>query len=569
MRSPLLLCAVLALLTLSSAPARAVWVLDGVALSTAANYQFYPTIASDGAAGAIVTWFDARGGTGYDIYAQRVDASGAPQWTADGLAICTADLAQSNPTIVSDGAGGAIITWDDVRTGNRVIYAQRVNASGVAQWTADGVAMSTDTAGQYPTIVSDGAGGAIITWYDAELDFIHISDVYAQRVDASGVVQWDSAGVLLCTAAGDQQYPKIVSDGAGGAIITWYDTRSGGGFNGVDIYAQRVDASGVVQWNAEGVALCTAAGRQIDPTIASDGAGGAIVTWYDDRNLTAGVAYDVYAQRVDAAGTPQWTVDGVALCAAANRQWFPTIVSDDAGGAIVTWYDYRTGGSSDIYAQRVNASGAPQWTADGVALCVISGVQAFPTIVPDGAGGAIVSWQDSRSGTADVYAQRVDALGVRQWTANGIALSAAAGDQRNPMIVSDGAAGAIVTWMDIRSGAADIYAQRVFASGSVPTGVRDTPPTTALIVLQNHPNPFSATTTLDIGLASASPVEIEVFDVAGRRVRGIRLEGAEVGWRSVPFDGRDDRGRALASGVYFCRVRAGGTTVTRKMILAR
>ena len=68
----------------------------------------------------------------------------------------------------------------------------------------------------------------------------------------------------------------------------------------------------------------------------------------------------------------------------------PAITSDGAGGAIVTWHDTRSGGTTDIYAQRVNASGAIQWTADGVALCTARGNQDYVWITIDGAGGAIV-----------------------------------------------------------------------------------------------------------------------------------------------------------------------------------
>jgi hypothetical protein len=53
------------------------WLANGVPISTAANYQQSPTIVSDGGGGAIITWFDYRSGTNYAIYAQRIDASGA------------------------------------------------------------------------------------------------------------------------------------------------------------------------------------------------------------------------------------------------------------------------------------------------------------------------------------------------------------------------------------------------------------------------------------------------------------------------------------------------------------
>jgi hypothetical protein len=250
---------------------------------------------------------------------------------------------------------------------------------------------------------------------------------------------WVQDGVAICTATGDQRSPTITSDGAGGAIVTWYDFRSGS----YDIYAQRVNTSGTVQWAANGVAICTAAGEQSFPTIISDGAGGAIVTWTDYRSGNG----DIYAQWVYSSGGVIWTTNGVAICTATGGQYSPTIVSDGEYGAIVTWYDYRSGSNNDIYTQRVNASGAVQWTANGAAICTATGDQYSPTIVSDGAGGAIVTWHDYRSGSnTDIYAQRVNASGTPQWTANGVALCAATGDQTVPSIVSDGAGGAIVTW---------------------------------------------------------------------------------------------------------------------------
>jgi hypothetical protein len=372
--------------------------------------------------------------------------------TNGNVPVCTASGGQANPTIVSDGAGGAIITWSDVRNNNADIYAQRLNAAGVPQWTANGVALCTAVSDQVgPMIVSDGAGGAIVTWQDYRSGNY---DIYTQRVNAAGVVQWTPNGVVLCAAANTQQYPTIVLDGAGGAIVTWQDSRSGSTW---DIYAQRVNAGGAVQWTANGVALCTAVGDQDYPTIVSDGAGGAIVTWHDYRNNNA----DIYAQRVNALGAVQWTADGVALCTAANGQLSPTIASDGAGGAIVTWLDGRSGTNFDIYAQRVNAAGVPQWAANGVTLCTAVSDQVGPMIVPDGAGGAIVAWQDYRSGNYDIYTQRVSAAGVAQWTANGAALCTAANNQQYPTIVSDGAGGAIVAWQDHRGSYNSIYAQRV------------------------------------------------------------------------------------------------------------
>ena len=478
-----LLLPVVALALCAESPAIAAWPnnpLVNVPVCTATGGQYNPISVSDGAGGAIITWQDNRSGTSRDIYAQRIAADGTPQWTASGVALCTASGNQEFPTIASDGAGGAIITWQDGRPGTTIdVYAQRISTTGAVQWTADGVPLCSFSGSHLaPTIVSDGAGGAIVTWYDTRNGSGN-HDIYAQRISAGAAIQWTANGVALCTATGNQQYPVIVSDGAGGAIVTWMDWSSGL----PDLYAQWVSAGGAVQWIANGVALCTTTGEQSNPKIVSDGSGGAIVTWRDYRS---GTDYDIYVQRISAGGTVQWTANGVPVCVVANDQTNPATVADGVGGAIVTWQDSRSG-LPDIYAQRISAAGTARWTANGAALCTATSNQSYPTIAPDGAGGAIVTWQDHRSGTWDVYAQRISPTGATQWTTDGVALCSATGDQTSPAITLNGgapgetASGAIVTWMDGRNGGSnDIYAQRVdqwgyLGSQLTITGVHDVP----------------------------------------------------------------------------------------------
>jgi hypothetical protein len=147
------------------------------------------------------------------------------------------------------------------------------------------------------------------------------------------------------------------------------------------------------------VPICTAAGDQSDPQLVSDGAGGAIITWMDYRSGN----WDIYAQWVNSSSTMLWTTDGVPICTAAGDQNTPQLVSDGAGGAIITWEDMRSG-NNDIYAQRVDSSGVALWTTDGVPICTEKHNQDFPKIVGDSAGGAIIIWHDGRS-LDEIYAQ--------------------------------------------------------------------------------------------------------------------------------------------------------------------
>jgi hypothetical protein len=268
-------------------------------------------------------------------------------------------------------------------------------------------------------------------------------------------------------------------------------------------------------------------------------------------------------QRLDSTGAPQWTANGIGICTAPGAQDSPSLVQDAGGGATVVWADKRNGANTDIYAQHVNASGVPYFAANGVALCTAGGNQSYPKITRDTASAGIVAWFDYRSGNPDIYAQRVDySTGASLWTADGVVLCTEPNLQEFPNLVSDGSGGAIVAWRDLREGNYyDVYAERV---NGRPTPVGNTPVLSGLRVLPNHPNPFSGTTTLEFVLPSVANVAMEVFDVTGRRVWTHRLAQADAGRHVVEFSPA-----SLPSGIYFCRVHAGAETVTRKIVIAR
>jgi len=431
------------------------WAYNGTPVNTIVGIQQDPVIVSDGAGGTIIVWRDYRSGSHADIYAQRIDRSGRALWAADGVPICTAAGDQYRPAALSDDAGGVIVAWMDSRFSSLDIYASRLDASGNALWTTDGVAVCTAFDSQYdPVIAYDTDGGAIIAWYDYRNSG---HDVYAQRVNPSGGMVWINDGIAVCTETGYQGGTVITSDDSGGAIIMWEDARSG---SGSDIYASRIDDSGIELWTSM---VNEAANEQIYPLVAYDGAGGAVCVWSDYRS---GTHYDVYAQRVDPNGSPIWAADGVNLCVNSYNKDNAEIVSDGSGGAIVMWAELRNQADYDVYAQRVNASGSRLWGSYGLPVCTESGNQSISTMTPGSSGGAIAVWTDRRAGNHDIYAQRLDGAGNAQWTAGGLRVCSDTNSQHLPSIVPDGNGGAFITWSDGRGASgSDIYAQAIDAAG--------------------------------------------------------------------------------------------------------
>lgn len=480
-------------------------------ISTATNSQYNPMMASDGSGGAIIVWEDFRSGEQH-IYAQRLNSVGNRLWENitgsgdfDGIPVCTATGTQSRlGEAVSDGAGGAIITWRDERAGTGDIYAQRIDSSGKRLWENgtgsgdfDGIPVSTATGAQQDArIISDGCGGAITTWCDRRNWFY--SDVYAQRIDSDGNRLWENGtgsgdfeGIPIASANYIQGVAGIVSDGSGGGIIIWRDDRSGQNSN--HLYAQRLDPNGSRVWengigsgDFDGILVST--DHVNIPRVVRDGSGGAVISWYTCRPYDSYGPMDVYAQRIDSNGSRLWEngtgsgdYNGIPISTASDKQQYPEIIGDGSGGAIITWRDYRAD-SGDIYAQRIDSNGIRLWENgagsddfDGIPISTATSCQLDPRIVGDGSGGAIVTWRDYRADSGNIYAQRIDWNGNRVWENgvssgdfNGIIVSS--DDTSHPTTVSDSTGGAIIAWeVEDVNDRYDIYAQRVYSDGNLST----------------------------------------------------------------------------------------------------
>ncbi len=88
-------------------------------------------------------------------------------------------------------------------------------------------------------------------------------------------------------------------------------------------------------------------------------------------------------------------------------------------------------------------------------------------------------------------------------------------------------------------------------------------------LLPARPNPSGGRVELLYGLPRAGRVKVTIYDLQGRLVTVVADRVEEAGWRSVEWDGRDDRGRVVGSATYFARLEAAGSTETRKIVLAR
>jgi hypothetical protein len=413
--------------------------------------------------------------------------------------------------------GGAIYVWSDTKLGGRDLWAQKVDAAGNFPWGEPLLVDNKTDRQEDPVITRTSDGNYIIAWIDFSSDLD--GDVYAQKINGQGQLLWPAGGKPVCTLPGIQISLNMEADMDGGAFIIWSDSRN----PSKDLFGQRISSTGDPVWTVNGIAIANDTGDEIQNTMLPDGQGGMIIaythtyvgaddlfakrfnangtmawtntlalstapggqsgvrmaaltggdfvfTWEDQRNPDP----DIYAQKINLAGQPQWGEYVIVYSdqgqSSPVSQKNPRIVKTSDNGAIIIWEDNRLDlQNPDLYAQKLSNSGTKLWNPDGVALCTAEFAQVGPRMTPDSSGGCYVVWDDLRNGNTpndDVYAQHLSSTGAALWDANGKAICTAANAQNGSLVkVSNN--NIFINWMDVRNGSVGIYYQVLNASGNI------------------------------------------------------------------------------------------------------
>ncbi|MBV5313994.1 MAG: T9SS type A sorting domain-containing protein [Prolixibacteraceae bacterium] len=572
-----------------SVAAYAQWSTDPKANTPIGDISFAqdgPSIVSDGSGGTIISWSDSHN-DGSTIV-QRYNATGLPQWKSGGISLSTdafmfPNMVAHSVRSISDGTGGAFIVWqgrDSSIPGvlTTDVYAQHINSNGLIMWQSGGIPVCKATNGQTDIqIIGDGSGGALISWTDSRDG---IDKIYAQHINQGGNILWTANGLKISPSIGIQNYSRMVSDGSGGALFVWQDIQ--GGLSGThNIAAQRINGMGEKLWNTNGIIICKFYSES--PCIAVDGKGGAYIIWQDvDRSGRA-----VYAQHINSNGEAQWTADGIPIGFNAQSRQIPLLIDDNAGGAILAFHGGDQKGYYHVYLQRINSSGIPQWTTniDTYSKCVnicpepvnpggyagyIS--QLAYSIEKDGSGGAVIGFVNMNETTGpykDIYAQRINANGVLQWTTHGVAVCTATNHQTDPVLATDAAGNTVLAWDDLRNNQTkyNVYIQQVSKNGilgTITTGLDKIQSDVNSQIIQNYPNPFSHKTTIQYAISNKQPVLLKIYDILGNEIATLVNEEKPRGKYTVNFDATN-----ISNGIYIVKLLSGNTTYSKKMIYER
>jgi hypothetical protein len=399
-----------------------------------------------------------------------------------------------NPVLVNNGNyidwnrcaastydNGMIYVWSDSQSGSRDIYARKVNMHGYDLWAEPILVAHSEYSELWPVITKTSDNAFVIAY--SELSGFGESIIKAQKITTSGQIYWQSEGVTICDINQSEYEYELVADNTGGAYILWVDGRN----NQSDIYAQRLNGSGVIQWAVNGINFGDSNGGDRLFSATMDGAGGCMLLHTSEYTSSN----NVYLKRIESDGEVTWTqqldstesygIHDVMLTSGVNNFFLPTWTSlaDDSTkikaqcvssvGAIlwpapvsvaesyvegnnyfsvgdyrivntsdnclgIVWEDY---GSYNIYAQKLNLSGELLWGIHGVPVCDSEGDQSNVRITADGSGGLFATWIDYNEGEqirTQVYAQYLSSMGNRVWQPEGLPICTQSVEARDPMV---------------------------------------------------------------------------------------------------------------------------------------
>ena len=148
-----------------------------------------------------------------DICAQKIDTNGNILWQPSGVPLQIVKTAEEasphTPLVVSDGSGGAIIMWEDLRNGLASIYAQKMDSGGAAEWQIGGVKVcyvKSNSSFVWRQIAGDGSGGAVIS-----CSFTDNPGILVQKLNSDGSTVWPNNGVEVTGSKTTRYF--LASDG--------------------------------------------------------------------------------------------------------------------------------------------------------------------------------------------------------------------------------------------------------------------------------------------------------------------------------------------------------------------
>ncbi|MEJ2634070.1 MAG: T9SS type A sorting domain-containing protein [Calditrichia bacterium] len=541
------------------------------------NSQKYPGVASAGNGDFIFTWSEGDSflhDIYYDnIYAQKFSKTGEPLDTPVKInddSLSCAD--QTHPSLILNQNGEFTVTWQDYRNGNPDIYVQKFSADGTPLDSPYTVGSDIPDENYAPVGVKSESGNFLIAWLGrgpSNYDWNVYAQLFTDDASPQGEifkVNENSNRIRLIESS-----LSTATDSLGNIIIGW--SQSVNTIYG-KIFGQRFTNMGKPVGPNFIVNADSAEVDHFSPSVAMWPDGQTVFAWSDNRNGIGAIYAQLYASDGQKMG-------GNFLVSPDNEChcFFPGLAIAPSGDFLMCWYEYnQVDSTKNLVMQRFSRSGA---RVDSVIR--ISDRPAFvnaelrnPVIAFNETGDFVIVWESGNTGADlwEMFGQRFSAQGTPIGK-NFQITTGKSRTQHSPDVKLQGK-NIYCVWQDNQGTPSDFNTGYDIMANvldfDTPVGIDGKEPISlsgSFALDQNFPNPFNPSTTLTYRLARSVKVQLTIFDLLGRKIRLLLDDRQAAGFYEVLWDGNDDRGVPVASGVYIYRLKAGNYSKSHKMILIR
>ena len=523
-----------------------------------------------------IVWQDTRfANLGFRIFFQYLDFDGNVALEANGRPVTLSTGAkQVNPAAAINPQGEILILWEDHRLEHPSIYMQLLGPNGERLLGDHGTKLTEAMPiSQKEPRVSWHDGSFYVGWsnYD-EVGTSYRYHVYGQRI-AGTQKMWGVDGIMVGTLTGDELNNQCILQDLQENFYSWERFDPSDYTQSVYTLKMQPDGNPANGWPVQGIRLSTHQDWDTMQRFPVSGLtnDGVFVMWQDKRG---GMIYEnYYGQHVSHAGESLWDPLGINL-ADYGREQSAAVVVDKEGfrdEIIFTWCE-NINGMYDIIAHKYSLAGSPLWGDLGYFVVEKDSTQSNPSVGRFENGAMALAWSDFYGIESDIYYKYIDSDGSLHGPSIGYVLCDAGKKQYDPLVVTKGN-NAIALWADGRSsGKTEIlglYAQRL-SNELVSVSDPALPPTPPFELLQNHPNPFNPSTRISFNVSSPGKnLSLAIYNLRGQKVKTLADGSFEKGSHSLVWDGLDDNGRPVASGIYTYRLFDGTTAQTKRMVLMK
>lgn len=334
---------------------------------------------------------------------------------------------QSDADVAFDAGGGFVVVWSDV--GSRVA-SRRFDAGGQPSGPEFTVAAPENANVESPRVAFQPAGTFVTAYHSSVYDG-SAKGVFVRRSDGTGAPIGDSIRASMHVPAGEKA-AGVATDGAGNFVVVWDTFDYGQDPSDAGVFAQRYDALGQ-RLGGEFKVNSYEPGDQRYPVVAADAAGGFVVAWQSgptssESNAQDGDGAGIFARRYDAAGSAL-SGEFQVNTQTAGYQLSPVLASAPDGGVVVAWMSSAPDESDDedgVFFQSFH----PDGTRAGVetqAKKTTTQSQSQPSVAVDATGSFVLAWtagDDSDGDAIGIFARHFarngvplgGAFQVNQWT---------------------------------------------------------------------------------------------------------------------------------------------------------